>query len=48
MWGVLAKKKEYPQKVVFMPQEGISDATLTGKTVNVPTVPTPSPMNVQG
>ena len=48
MLGVRAKKKESPQKVVFMPQEGIAGATLTGQPMNSPTVPTPSLMNVQG
>ena len=31
-----------------MPQEGTDGATPTEQTVNVPTVPTPSPMNIKG
>ena len=45
---VRAKKKAYLQKVIFMPQEGIAGATRTEQAVNAPTVPTLSPMNVQG
>ena len=42
------RKRKHPYKKSFMPQESITGATRTEQTVNAPTVPTPSPINVQG